>query len=165
MKTGEMPQQCAACYICAAHQSLFHGDSLATQACIQLQHALVMLNCYKYMEGSMTPMKTMDEPHGTRLFEELRLLLQNNTLYATHDYVRDWSSKEGLTSMWRGDYGYAKFDVIKNKPHTSDKRPRGELPSCRGKRECDEAENPTCQCLTTKTMWTQVNCPVEQQCK
>ncbi len=40
--------------------------------------------------------------------------------------------------MWRGDHGYAKFYVIRNKPHTSDKRPRGEMPKCRGQRESDE---------------------------
>ncbi len=75
----------------AAHQILYHGDSLATQACIQLQYALesagpndaVMINYYKDMEsdsGSMAPMKTMDEPFGTRLREERRQLLQNPQL-------------------------------------------------------------------------------------
>ena len=130
----------------AAHQILYHGETLATQTCIQLQHAMegagpndaVMIHYYKDMEsdpGSMTPMITMDEPSGTRLCEERRQLLQNNTLYATYDYVRDITSKQGLTSMWRGDHSYARFDVIKNRPHTSDKRPRGAMQNCRGQKD------------------------------
>ena len=89
----------------AAHQILYHGDSLATQACIQLQHALgsagpndtLMINYYKDLEAepaSMTPKRTMDEPNGTRLCEERRQLLQKTPLYATHDFVRDRISKK-----------------------------------------------------------------------
>ncbi len=126
----------------AAHQILQHGNSLATQASIQVQSAIekagvndaIMLQFLQDREADPstgTLVKTIDRPSGTRAVEQKNHTWQNNTMYGNYDYEREKAPrKEGVQMMWKGPTSYAKFDIVKNRPQTSDKRPQGPVASC-----------------------------------
>ena len=134
----------------AAHQILQHGNSLATQASIQVQSAIekagvndaIMLQFLQDKEadsGVNTLIKTLDQPSGTRAVEQKNQTWQNNTMYGNYDFERGKAPrKEGVQMVWKGSTSYARFDMVKNRPQTVDKRPPGPVASCSALVGCDE---------------------------
>ena len=106
----------------AAHQILQHGNSLATQASIQVQSAIekagvndaVMLQFLQDREADPSAgilVKTFDQPSGTRAVEQKNQTWQNNSMYGNYDFERGKAAmKEGVQMMWKGSTSFAEFD-------------------------------------------------------
>ncbi len=134
----------------AAHQILQHGNSLATQASIQVQSAIekagvndaVMLQFLQDKEAEPntgTLVKTFEQPSRTRAVEQKNQTWQNNTMYGNYDFERGKApKKEGVQMMWKGSVSYAKFDMVKNRPQAVDRRPPGPVASCSAADGCDD---------------------------
>ncbi len=74
-------------------------------------------------------MKTLDNSRGTRAnWQEpgKNQTRQNNNMYGTYNFERKQAPRlESVQMMWKMSTSHAKFDIVKNRPQTTDRRPPG----------------------------------------